>query len=124
MGRLLGETLDVRATVPENPLTLITLIREVAEEPTLIAMTLGFAEIEKSGVVPVLKVAACTVSERGLTAPLTMETQTLIETLVLEQPVWNPSGIPDVLPVTLYRAVKRSPVVAVEIHPGQATTAR
>lgn len=123
-GKPAGETVEVNATVPEKPLKLVTLRVEVAVEPALIVKVFGNPLIEKSGVVLVLNVAVCAVSESGLTAPLTMETQTLVETLVLEQPVWNPNGILEVLPVTLYAAVKRSPVVALEIQPGQATTAK
>ena len=46
-----------RDTVPLRPLTLLTVIVEVADEPAGIARLLGFAEIRKSGVVLVENVA-------------------------------------------------------------------
>src|SRR5467141_680814 len=52
-----------------------------------------------------------------------MATQTLGETLVGVQPVWNPREVPDVALVTLKIAVKSRPVVA-EKQPGHATAAK
>ena len=62
----------------------------------------GFAVIEKSGAVPeLLKTAVCTVSGSGVGVPLAIVTH-VFETLVVPgQPVWNPSGVPDVVPVML-----------------------
>jgi hypothetical protein len=90
-----------RFTVPEKPLTLVTLRVDVAEEPAVIVMLVGFAEIAKSGVVLVLKVAVCTVSGTGWAVPFVIVTHVFGETLVLEQPVWNTRGIPELGAVTL-----------------------
>lgn len=49
--------------------------------------------------------------------PLAIVTHTPPLTLVLEQPVWNPRVIPEVVPVMLYMAVKRRPDVGVEVMP-------
>jgi len=44
-----GEIVDVRLTLPLNPLTLVTVIVEVAQEPWMMLMTLGLAAMVKSG---------------------------------------------------------------------------
>ena len=44
-----------------------------------------------------------------------MVTQTPPATLVWEHPVWKPRLIPEVVPVTLYIAVKRRPVVGARV---------
>jgi hypothetical protein len=95
-----GETAVVRLTAPEKLLTLVMLRIEVAELPAVIVMLLGLAFITKSGIVPVLKVAVWTVSGTAVGDPLVMVTQ-VGESLVFEQPVWNPTGIPVVDAVTL-----------------------
>jgi hypothetical protein len=96
-----GDTVAAKFTVPEKLLTLVTLRVDVAEEPAVIVMLLGFAVIVKSGAVLVLKVAVCTVSGTGVAVPFVIVTHVFGETLVLLQPVWNPRGIPVVVPVTL-----------------------
>src|SRR6266852_1714503 len=44
-----GEIVDVRLTLPLNPLTLVTVIVEVAQEPWMMLMALGLAAMVKSG---------------------------------------------------------------------------
>jgi hypothetical protein len=51
IGRVEGETVAVRLTGPENPLTLVMLSVDVADEPAVTLMLLGLADITKSGVV-------------------------------------------------------------------------
>jgi len=53
-----GETTEVRATVPVNPLTGVTVIVEVAVPPELAAMLVGLAVTVKSVTVTVT-VAEC-----------------------------------------------------------------
>ena len=48
-----GETTEVRATVPVNPLTGVTVIVEVAVPPELAAMLVGLAVTVKSVTVTV-----------------------------------------------------------------------
>jgi hypothetical protein len=100
--RTLGVTLDDRVTVPENPPKLARVIIEVPEELRGRLRLVGFAVIEKSGAVPeLLKMAVCTVSGSGVGVPFGMVTQ-VFETLVGGvQPVWNPRGVPEVVPVML-----------------------
>jgi hypothetical protein len=81
----------------------------------------GLAVIVKA---PVLKTAVCTFSGAGCRVPFAMMTQVVVpETLLFEQPVWYPMGVPLVAAVTLYIAVNRRPVVGVLLmQPGQART--
>jgi hypothetical protein len=96
-----GVTVVDRVIVPENPPRLARVMVEVAEEPRGMVSVTGFAVIEKSGVVPVLKTAVCTVSGSGVGVPLAIVTHVL-ETLVGGgHPVWKPRGMPEVEPVTL-----------------------
>lgn len=90
-----------RVTVPANPLILATLIKDVADDPATIVMLLGFAFVAKSGAVLVLNVAVWTVAGTGVAVPLARLTHMFGVTLVLEQPDWNPTGIPDVVVVML-----------------------
>jgi hypothetical protein len=96
-----GDIVAAKFTVPEKPLTLVIMRVEVAEEPAVIVILEGFAEIAKSGVTLVLKVAVCTVSGTGWAVPFVIVTHVFGETLVLEQPVWNTKGIPELGAVTL-----------------------
>ncbi len=96
-----GDIAAARFTVPVKPLTLVMLIVDTAEEPAVIVMLVGLAASAKSGAVLVLKVAVCTVSGTGDAVPFVIVTHVFGETLVLLQPVWNPRGIPLVVPVTL-----------------------
>ena len=96
-----GDIVADKFTVPEKLLTLVMLRVDVAEEPAVIVKLVGFAVSAKSGAVLVLKVAVCTVSGTEVAVPLTIVTHVFGETLVLLQPVWNPRGIPFVVPVTL-----------------------
>lgn len=91
----------VNATVPLSPLTLVSVIVELAEEPAGIVRLVGFADIRKSGVLLVEKMAVWTVSRTEVGVPFAMVTHTFGLTLVDEQPVWNPIGVPEVVPVTL-----------------------
>lgn len=101
--RTLGVRLDDRVTVPENPARLVRVIVEVPEEPRWMLRPVGFAVIEKSGEVPaLLKTAVWTVSGTGFRPPFAMSTQIVVpETLLGEQPVWKPRGIPEVVAVML-----------------------
>lgn len=123
--RTLGVRLDDRVTVPENPPKLVSVTVEVPEELRWMLRLVGFAVIEKSGVVPeLLKIAVCTVSGSGVGVPLAIVTQVL-ETLVLEHPTWKPRGVLEVDPVMLYMAVKRRPVVGeLVIVPGAESAAK
>ena len=95
-------TVVFRLTVPEKPLVLVMLTMEVPEEPPVMVIALGFAVMTKSGAPLLEKVAVCTVSETGLVEPLATATHRVVpETLVEVQPVKYPTGIPDVVPVTL-----------------------
>jgi hypothetical protein len=56
--------------------------------------------------------------------PFATVTQVAVpETLLGEQPVWYPIVIPDVVPVTLYMAVNRRPVVGGNVNCLAAPTA-
>lgn len=88
-------------TVPTKPPRLDKLMVDVLAEPWEIVRVVGLVEIEKSGTAPVVNVAPSTVSGSGVGVPLARVTQTPPETLVFEQPVWNPSGVPAVAAVTL-----------------------
>jgi hypothetical protein len=73
------------------------------------------ADAELSKVVPVW-----TVSTTGEVLPLASPTQILPLTLLFGHPVWNPTltGLPtEVVPVMLYIAVKRRPVVGEAVLP-------
>jgi hypothetical protein len=60
------------------------------------------AVIEKSLVGPVVNTAVWTVSGTGDRDPFVMSTQVVVpETLLDEQPVWNPKAVPEEEPVTL-----------------------
>lgn len=96
---MLGATLVDRVIVPENPPKLARVTVEELEELRGMVRVTGFAVIEKSPAL--LKTAVCTVSGSGVGVPLAMVTQIPPETLVLEQPVWKPRGIPEVRPVML-----------------------
>jgi hypothetical protein len=48
-GRVDGETVAVKLTLPEKPLTLVMLRAEVPVEPAVSVILLGFADIMKSG---------------------------------------------------------------------------
>lgn len=50
------DEVTVRETVPENPLTAVTVIVDEADEPDAIVRLDGFAVIVKSGVVPAVTV--------------------------------------------------------------------
>jgi len=82
-----GDTVAVKLTVPEKPLTLVMLRVDVAEEPLVMVILFGVAAIVKSGAVLVLKVAVCTVSGTGVAVPFVIVMHVLGETLVLVQPV-------------------------------------
>lgn len=95
--------LDERVTVPENPPKLVRVIVDVPEELRGMLKVVGFAVIEKSGVVPaLLKTAVWTVSGTGFRPPFAISAQIVVpETLLEEQPVWKPRGIPEVVAVML-----------------------
>jgi hypothetical protein len=62
----------------------------------------GLAVMTKSGVVFVEKMAVWTVSCTELVEPFATVTQVVVpETLLMEQPIWYPRGMPDVVPVML-----------------------
>jgi hypothetical protein len=82
-------------------LTLVTVRVEVPVVPWPRLRLLGLVERMKSGVVLVEKTAVWTVSGTDAALPFAMVTQTPPETLVCEQPVWNPSVVPAVPAVTL-----------------------
>lgn len=64
--------------MPAKLLTLVSVIREVADDPWVRLMLFGLVLITKSGVVVVLKVAVCTVSETGIFPPLAISTQVVV----------------------------------------------
>ena len=113
-----GETDVVSVMVPLKPLMLAKVRVDVAHEPAGIARLEGLAVMEKSGDgTLLLKLAVPTVSGTGRGVPFATVTHTPPLTLVLVQPVWNPTVIPEVVPVTLYKATNRRPVVGVEVIP-------
>ena len=67
-----GDTVLVRFTMSTNPFTLVTLRIDVLENPATRVMALGLAVMAKSGVVPPLNVAPCSVSGSGDPEPLEM----------------------------------------------------
>jgi hypothetical protein len=85
--RLTEGTVAANRTVPEKPLTLVTLNVEVAVCPGLILRLLAATVITKSGVVLVENVAVWTVSGTGVGVPFVTVTQTPPVTLVPAQPV-------------------------------------
>ena len=88
-----GETVDVRATVPVNPLRGATVIVDVPAAPARTATLVGLAVTEKSGTLPTVTV---TVVE-WLSDPLVPVTVT-VKVLAVE-PVQLRVEVPD--PVTL-----------------------
>ena len=56
-GKPAGDTVAVRLTIPEKPLTLDMMRVDEADEPAVIVRLLGTAAMTKSGVVLVEKVA-------------------------------------------------------------------
>lgn len=57
-GRVVGDAVAVKPTVPEKPLMLIMMSVDVAEAPAVMVMLLGIADITKSGVALVENTAA------------------------------------------------------------------
>jgi hypothetical protein len=113
-----GETDVVRVMLPLKPLMLDRVTVDVVQEPAGVATLEGLAVMEKSGDgALLLKVAAWTVSGTSVGVPLATETHTPPLTLVFAQPIWKPRLIPDVVPVMLYIAVNRRPVVGVVVMP-------
>jgi len=97
-----GETEVVMVMVPLKPLMLAKVTVDVAHEPGDVVRLAGLGLMEKSGEgALLLKVAVWTVSGTGIGVPFATVTHTPPLTLVLMQPVWNPSVIPGVAPVTL-----------------------
>jgi hypothetical protein len=97
-----GETDVVSVMVPLKPLMLVKVTVEVAHKPAGVVRLEGLAVMEKSGDGAVLlKVAVWTASGTGPGLPFATVTHTPPLTLVLVQPVWNPTVIPEVVPVTL-----------------------
>ena len=83
---------------------LAMLSVDVAEDPAVIAILLGFAVRTKSGVVLVENVADSTASGTAIVEPLATVTQTggsLVGALGEPQPVWKPRLVPEAVPVTL-----------------------
>lgn len=77
---------------------------DVADEPAVIVILLGFADIAKSGFVLVENLEDLTVSGTAVIEPLAMVTQTggaLVGDLDEPQPVWKPREVPTVVPETL-----------------------
>jgi hypothetical protein len=65
---VLGDTIEVRATVPANPLSVVTVIVEVPLTPARTVTLVGFAAIVKSCTVYV----TVTAWDRLLLAPVTV----------------------------------------------------
>lgn len=119
-----GDIVAVRLTVPAKLPMLFRVIVEVAWALRRNDRFAGLADIVKSPVAPVVKMAVCAFSGSGLSPPLVIVTQVLLTLVGGVQPVWYPIGVPLVAAVTLYIAVKSSPVVgAVVICCGAAITA-
>ena len=113
-----GETDVVSVMVPLKPLILVKVTVEDAHDPPGVVRLEGLVVMEKSGEgTLLLKVAVWTVSGTGIRVPFATVTHTPPLTLVLAQPVWNPRAIPRVVPVTLYMAVNKRPVVGVPVMP-------
>ncbi len=99
--RRVGVKLVVMLTVPAKPFKLVRVKVAAPCDPLLIEKPVVLAAIEKSGEGElVLNVAVWTVSETPGGVPFAIVTQVL-GTLVLVQPVWNVSGIPEVALVML-----------------------
>jgi hypothetical protein len=113
-----------RATVPVNPPILVRVMVDVPVDPRLMVRLVGLAAIAKLGLG-----AFGIVSGTGQHVPFAMSMQTPPPTLVLEQPVWKSITDPEVVVMTLYIAVNRSPdapggVVPPGNAPGAAIAAR
>ncbi len=99
-----GEIEAPRLMVPEKPAMLVTVSVDVAEEPAVIVILIGFADITKSGVVLVENTADSTDSGTAWVVPLAIVTQTggsLVGALEEPQPVWKPRLVLELVPVTL-----------------------
>jgi len=113
-----GETNEVSARVPLKPLMLVKVMVDVVHDPVGVVRLEGLALMEKSGDgALLLNVAVWTVSGTGIGVPFAIVTHVPPLTLVLVQPVWNPTVVPGVVPVTLYMAMNRSPVVGAAVIP-------
>ena len=99
--RLVEDIVAASKTVPEKPLTPVTIKVDVAVCPGLMLRLLALTAITKSGVVLVENVAVWTVSGTGVGVPFVSVTHAPPPTLVPVQPVWNLRAIPEVVPVTL-----------------------
>jgi hypothetical protein len=113
-----------RVTIPVNPPTLVRVIIEVPVDPRLIVRLVGSAAIAKLGL-GTLGI----VSGTGEDVPFAISMQTPPPTLELEQPVWKFITVPEVVVMTLYVAVNKSPDAPGEVvppgnAPGAATAAR
>jgi hypothetical protein len=95
-----------------QPFWPFAVIVAVVESPLVAVMTLVLADsVTYGGGVIFSKLATWTVSGTGVVVPLMMVMQSGLA-LVLEQPVWNPSGVLGEIEtaVMLYVAVNKSPV--------------
>jgi hypothetical protein len=111
-----SETDEVRVMVPVKPLTGATVMVEVPTAPAVTVIVVGLATMLKFGCEALLlNLAVWTVSGTDTVVPFAKLTQTPPATLVWEQPVWKPRLMPEVVAVTLYIAVNRSPVVGAEV---------
>jgi hypothetical protein len=113
-----------RVTVPVNPPILVRVIVDVPVDPRLMVRLVGLAAIAKLGLGPL-----GIVSGTGQHVPFAISMQTPPPTLALEHPVWKFTTVPEVVVMTLYVAVNKSPdapggVVPPGNAPGAATAAR
>jgi hypothetical protein len=97
------ETDAVRETVPEKPLTLLTvMIVEISHPPRGTVTLEWFDEMVKSGVgLPLLKVAVCTLSGTGFGVPFAMLMHKGGLLVCVPHPVWKPRLVPELVPVIL-----------------------
>ena len=97
-----GEIAEVSDIVPLRPLRLKRVTADAPHCPCWMDKLLGKRLTVKSALeLVVVKVAVCTFSGIEVGPPFVIVTQIGGWLVTLEQPVWNPSPMPEAIPVTL-----------------------
>ena len=97
----IGDTLPVIATTPENPFRLVALTRKEPEDPCASPISLAGDGVCNENVGRLANIAVWILSIFGVGVPFAIVTQIPPPTLVVEHPVWNPTVVAKVAPVTL-----------------------
>jgi len=96
-----GDTVPVIATTPEKPFRLVALTRKKPEEPCASPINLTGDSVCNENVGRLANIAVWIFSIFGVGVPFAIVTQIPPPTLVVEHPVWNPTVVARVAPVTL-----------------------